>query len=302
MSDVNFGWDAELHAEIAAFGAALGPQVRDGTADLYVSRHLELPGIEVARDVAYGPDAQHRLDVYQRAVEHPRTRSVLCFVHGGGFVGGDKHKLGQPYYDNVGIWAAANGFVGVTINYRLAPEFPYPSGAEDVALALSWIEEHAREFGGDGARVVVMGHSAGASHVASCIASPDLRQAPMGAVLSSGVYDPSIGASAYATYFGDDPLLRASRSSIKGVCESGIPLLVSSTEYDPKDIQLQTIAMVTEYARLHGSFPEFVHVDGHNHYSVMYQFGTEETWYSERVRRFVTSLPRGGGSSSAVRD
>ena len=44
------------------------------------------------------------------------------FVHGGGFVAGDKHTPGTPRYELVGAWAARHGWVGVTMTHRLAPE------------------------------------------------------------------------------------------------------------------------------------------------------------------------------------
>ena len=57
------------------------------------------------------------------------SRPVLVFVHGGGFTGGNKSTPGSPFYDNVPLWAARNGLVGVNITYRLAPQHPWPAGA-----------------------------------------------------------------------------------------------------------------------------------------------------------------------------
>ena len=95
---------------------------------------------------------------------------VLVFVHGGGFVGGDKHVPGTPMYDHIGAWAVRNGWVGVTITYRLAPEHTWPSGAQDVAAAVQWVRDNIAAYGGDPARIVVAGHSAGCVHVASYLA------------------------------------------------------------------------------------------------------------------------------------
>jgi acetyl esterase/lipase len=60
--------------------------------------------------------------------------------------------------------------VGVTITYRLAPEHPWPAGAQDVGQAVAWVTEHISGYGGDRARMVVAGHSAGAAHVAGYLA------------------------------------------------------------------------------------------------------------------------------------
>lgn len=287
--------DMGLHRQIAELGAELGPQVRDSTIDLYASCPRDMKH-GIIRDIFYGPHARHRLDVHQPLTLDGLSRPVFCFVHGGGFTGGDKNKSGQPYYDNVGGWAVACGFIGINITYRFAPEYTFPAGAEDVALAIAWIQSHAAEFGGDGARVVVMGHSAGAAHVASSIVSPELcsvfHRPIAGAILSSGIYDPSIGADAYSSYYGDDRSLLGSRSSIPGLCDTGIPTLMSTAEFDPLDIQRQTIELVKAYAEHHGRFPALIQADGHNHYSVVYQFGTSEVWFTSRLQRFVEKASR----------
>ena len=283
-----------MHGEIAKLGAEIGPRVRDATEALYASRHSESLNYRVIRDISYGSDPRHRLDIHQPEPGETTLCPVLCFVHGGGFIGGDKHKVGLPYYDNVGQWAAGGGVLGVNITYRFAPEFTYPSGALDVALALDWIDRHVHEFGGDRSRVVIMGHSAGSAHVASCIASTrirsDFRNIPRGAILSSGVYDPSLGEGDYSIYYGNDSARLHLQSSIPGLCNTDIRLLMTSAEFDPPNIELQTFELVSEMMKAHHKPPEYVLADGHNHYSVMYQFGAEETWFTERVLRFIDSV------------
>jgi alpha/beta hydrolase fold len=108
---------------------------------------------KVDRDLAYGDHERHRLDVHTAGDESSTAdhgAPVLVFVHGGGFVGGDKHVPGMPMYDHIGAWAVRNGWVGVTITYRLAPDHTWPSGAQDVAAAVQWVRgnvaEHDPEF------------------------------------------------------------------------------------------------------------------------------------------------------------
>ena len=79
---------------------------------------------------------------------------------------------GSPFYDNVMLWAVNNGFVGVNATYRLAPQSPYPAGAEDLADIVAWVASQIGERGGDPARIYLMGHSAGAIHVANYVSHP----------------------------------------------------------------------------------------------------------------------------------
>ncbi len=295
MSFERMSSEADLRYQIAALGAELGPRVRDATTELFSGIQRESMKYPIVRDSFYGTDPRHRLDVHQPERQDGDLLPVFVYVHGGGFIGGDKSKPGLPYYDNIGQWAASNGVLGVNITYRYAPEFTYPSGAEDVAKALEWVDTHIHDFNGDPSRVVLMGHSAGSAHVASFVASPHLQSRlshlPRGVVLSSGVYDPAQGAEAYAIYYGDDAQV-ASRSAIPGLCKTKIPLLLSSCEFDPENIRQQTFSLVSAMMREYHKMPDCVFNDGHNHYSVVYQFGTLDNWLGDRVLRFIASVTR----------
>jgi triacylglycerol lipase len=110
-------------------------------------------------------------------------------VHGGGFARGSKHTDGTPFYDNIGVWAAAYGLVGVTMNYRLAPDSTWPSGIEDVAAAVKWLQANAARYGGDPKRIFLWGHSAGAAHVGDYLADAATQgrdPGVAGAILTSG--------------------------------------------------------------------------------------------------------------------
>ena len=81
------------------------------------------PGVKIERDVKYGAADRNLLDVFTPATDSS-VRPVLIFVHGGAFVGGNKRGPGSPFYDNIMLWAVKNGFVGVNMTYRLAPQSP----------------------------------------------------------------------------------------------------------------------------------------------------------------------------------
>src|SRR5947208_157471 len=95
------------------------------------------------------------LDVY--APTQDKNRPVVVWIHGGGWQAGDKkevHQKPQAFADK--------GFVFVSINYRLLPKATIKQMAQDVAKAIRWVHDHARDYGGDPSTVIVMGHSAGA--------------------------------------------------------------------------------------------------------------------------------------------
>ena len=155
--------------------------------DLYQAQHETEPyrDVTVTRDEKYGAHERQRLDVFQ-PVGNGGKRPVLVYVHGGGFIAGNKRVPGTAYYDNVGLWAVRNGYVGVTMTYRLAPENKYPAAAADVGGAVKWVIEHIAAQGGDPDNIVLLGQSAGSTHVATYAARPELHPRNGGGVRAIG--------------------------------------------------------------------------------------------------------------------
>ncbi len=118
-------------------------------------------GLEVLHDVAYASSGkrEHLADIYRPKVSRGPLPIVL-YVHGGGFriLSKDSHWI-------MALMFARRGYLVVNINYRLAPEHPFPAALEDCATAYEWVKEHAAEYGGDLSRLVLAGESAGANLV-----------------------------------------------------------------------------------------------------------------------------------------
>lgn len=128
--------------------------------------HLRDPDVERIRDVPYvGDDLRaHRLDIYRHR-SCPPGCPVFVYVHGGGWVLGDKREQGLPLM----LHLAAHGWVCFTVNYRLSPRATFPDHLVDVKRAIAWVRAHAAEYGGDPTFLAVSGGSAG-GHLASLVA------------------------------------------------------------------------------------------------------------------------------------
>lgn len=132
-------------------------------------------GIEVHRDLVYTRSpVPLRLDVYQPEGASERAlRPVVLYVHGGGF-----RILSKDSHWVMALQFARRGYVVVSIDYRLAPKYPFPAALEDCAEAYAWTVEHAARYGGDASRLVLAGESAGANlvtamTVAACFDRPE---------------------------------------------------------------------------------------------------------------------------------
>lgn len=277
--------------------AELGPVVDvPETARLYTPLQEKEPyaGVKVTRDATYGPDARNVLDVFEPEQKAGAPRPVLMFVHGGAFVGGNKHAPGSPFYDNIPLFAVRNGLVGVNVTYRLAPQHPWPAAAQDLARAVKWVAENISSHGGDPAHIVLMGHSAGAVHVATYVAHTEFHGLKgvglSGAILLSGLYDLTAVSPGgpESTYFGDDRSRYGERSSLAGLVATRLPLLVESAEIDPPFFREQAQQLNDALCKA-GHCPRFVSLAKHSHMSEVYAINTSDTTLSDQILAFMTA-------------
>lgn len=163
-------------------------------------------GVRVAaRDVAYGGDARQRLDIYVPARASAKPLPVIVFFYGGSWNSGVKNGYGF-----VGRALAARGFVVAIPDYRLVPQVRFPAFLEDGASAVRWLRGHAADYGGDPARIVLAGHSAGAYNAAMLALDPQWlgadRAAVRGLIGLAGPYDfLPLDGPAVAAAFGQEP-------------------------------------------------------------------------------------------------
>jgi triacylglycerol lipase len=273
------------------------------TAALYAPMQPKEPyaGVKTERDVKYGPAERHLLDVFTPET-NAASRPVLIFIHGGGFVAGNKRAPGSPFYDNVMLWAVKSGFVGVNATYRLAPQSPWPAGPEDLAAVVQWVSSKIAERGGDPSRIYLMGQSAGAVHVAGYVSHPEFYKVAggglAGAIMISGIYDltASPAGDAEIAYFGSDPSRYAERSSVQGLVATNIPLMITAAELDPPRFVEQFELMKQASCKRPTGCAHAFMLPQHSHISEVYSINTDDTRLTDEILEFVKT-----GSDGAVR-
>lgn len=282
---------AGILRQVRALGTRFDPEVLAATRSIYRS-HLDLSEAHCEQvDIAYGSHPRHRLDLY---LPSSAPWALLVFVHGGGFVGGDKNSDGITYR-NIGRWLARHGVAAVLPNYRLAPDHMWPAGALDVQAALAWVHAHRDTIGARTAPIIVLGQSAGASHVASWLFDDAARgtdAAPVDAVmLMSGFFcaeAPLAGGS--QAYFGKDVTQYRQRSPLTHVRPTTRSLWFSVAELDPGPIAQHTYALAAAVSRANARNPDFHYFRGHNHVSTVHSLGSPQTDVGTEVLRFLRRL------------
>lgn len=286
---------ANIAEKVRAAGRAMDPSIGALYAPMFPKQAWA--GVTIQRDIAYGSDPLQKLDVF--APEGAQSSSgnggkglpVLLFVHGGGFTRGDKH--GDFYPDNITLWAAKNGMVGVNIDYRLAPKDPWPAGAKDLASAIAWTKANIARFGGDPNRIVLFGHSAGANHVADYAAHPEVRGAEAssvkGVVVLSPAYSTAPGARPNA-YYGQDADLGSVSGQVRRLTASPYPLFYGYAEFDPKPMKDTAAAMIGGLCKTSSRCPKSVELKDSNHFSEGMAVGTPDRQLTGPLLQWIKAL------------
>jgi acetyl esterase len=151
--------------------------------ELAVIYNRDLPAIgALEENVELRPDLCADVAVPAGAGRHP----VVIYLHGGGW------SFGSPAsYRKLGMQFAEAGYLTIILDYRLAPEHPFPAAFEDTVFALEWASANAGRWNGDGRRIAIAGDSSGANLAAGALtaSAPALRPSVRAAVLFYGVYD-----------------------------------------------------------------------------------------------------------------
>lgn len=217
----------------------------------------------------YGSSERQQLDVYHAPKPSliNGRRAVLIFLYGGGLING--HKVLPGYADELchaniaAFFASKYGYSTVVPDYRLVNSHgaKFPSGGEDVAIAVEWIFENAGSFGPEPIDLFIMGNSAGGVHLSTFLLHPTfaetrakvlhgdilrLRGAVLLSVPFNFYYSHQSRMEILETYFGDHKancaqgLLSSAQSQGKiDFLQAGVRVFVLNGELDPDDEILQ---------------------------------------------------------------
>ena len=132
---------------------------------------IRRPGVEKVRGIQFSKDHPKRLklDVYRRS-DKPENCPTLLYIHGGGWVIGNKDQQGLVTVNRL----AAAGWVCFNANYRLSPGATFPDHIIDVKRAIAWVKEHGREYGANPDFLILAGGSAGAHLSSPATLTPNL--------------------------------------------------------------------------------------------------------------------------------
>ena len=283
MAELGRKWGEDIPGHVRAMMDAFSALLADSPKK----------GVEVIRDIAYGSHPRQQLDVFRAGAGG--SLPVVIFVHGGAFVDGHRNRTAEVY-SNVLYYFARNRLVGVNMEYRLAPEHRYPSGSQDVALAVQWVRRNIREHGGDPERIFLVGHSAGAAHAGSYAYDRRLQPASgagiAGLVVLSGrvraeMLPENPNARKVEAYYGPYPAVHDDCSALTHVSTDSVPTMIGIGEYENPLLDVHCAELFQRLAAAKRRAPRLVWLAGHNHTSVIAHFNTAEDRLGREILDFI---------------
>lgn len=243
------------------------------------------------------PPDQLAMDLF--IPEAAKDCPVLIYLHGGGWIGGNKNGIGPK-----SLYFASRGILVASVNYRLCVPRPTQNGAIDIATAIRFLHQNAANFGGDPNRLFILGHSAGAHLGALTVADPSLlgdtpaAKAVRGVILLDGsAYDvPALMASKaaedFVQFFGTNP------TDWQGVSpyhlatgRTGLPpmLLVHAGDEPVRKMSAQRLAAALETG---GSKAYLIDIPFRDHYGVDSSIGEKYDPLTPVIERFMQNNGR----------
>jgi acetyl esterase/lipase len=251
------------------------------------------PAVKAIKDVAYyeGADAhpvKHKLDLF--LPEEKKDYPVVLFVHGGGWVHGDKNFLG--FYSALGRSLAQQGIGVVVTNYRLSPGVQHPEHVKDVARALAWTVKNIGRHGGKTDGIFLCGHSAG-GHLVSLLATDEswLKEVGLttnnirGVIPISGVY--SISDRLLPLVFGADGEGRRKASPITHVRSGLPPFLILCADKDFTACGREPSEVFCKALQGKGTSARVMEIKDSDHFAIIISAAMAESQVARAIVEFI---------------
>ena len=238
--------------------------------------------------LGYGPESAHLLDIY--LPENPVKAPVIVLVHGGAWKLGDKSS--RAVIKNKLAYWQPKGFIIVSVNYRLIPDANPLEQAQDLALALVYLQGRIMNWGGDPDKITLIGHSSG-GHLAALLSANPARYQKLkpwraSVILDSAAMDiPTIMINAhprlYDQAFGEDSQLWTNASPRHQLVRQAVPmLLICSTERDDSCTQAEAFVDATKNIGAQASLLR----EDLSHKKINTRLGIDED-YTTRIDTFI---------------
>jgi alpha-L-fucosidase 2 len=204
---------------------------------------------------------------------------AVIIVHGGGFTGGNKRVFVTPIFEPL----SRAGFAWFSIDYRLAPKYPFPAAIEDVDRAIEFVKAHAGEYKVDPKRIALLGESAG-GHLVSYVGTQT---------------DPRWSVAAVVSFYGPHNLMgEYEMRKRQGKAPGALEAFLAIKTFDPP--AFQRVEAASPINHVHEKMPPYLLVHGNNDQSVDYQ---QSVKMSQRLRQAGNSCElytvEGGGHGMA---
>jgi acetyl esterase len=229
--------------------------------------------------LVYGEAGGQTLTLDYYAASGPGPHPIAIIVHGGGYVGGTSKNGSEAYCAD---FLAPAGYAVFSINYRLAPKYPYPAMVHDVERAVRFIRHNASRWSGDAARIALVGGSAG-GYLSNLVG---LLQSPGDPAAADPVDRESARVQAVVTLFGPSDF-RAT-----GMNQDVHALLDAAIQEKGEAAVLAEASPITHVT---GTAPPFLFIHGDRDQSVPFSESTnlQEALRLAGVRADLIRIPGG---------
>ncbi len=234
--------------------------------------------MEIEGDIVFASIGGRELcaDIYRPGGGEVPTRTAVILIHGGGWVHGERAMMAP-----LAAGFAQQGYLAVSVDYRLAQEANWPAQRDDIAAAVRWTAANAGRLGIDAGRIVVLGCSAGGQLAMTAAALPE--QPGIAAVIALFTPDElTLGGGAAKGTLDGSALLGAGASEAERAAAS--PLLQIQPGYPPvlllhggEDWLVDPIASLRLYEKLAGlGVPVDLHILAGAHHEFSSESGMVE--------------------------